>query len=271
VNVKVLQRQTGLVAPAGSRLRVGASRCQAPRSAPVPGRSHTRTLAEFGTAGRDRRTHVAAPEDPPSQSYGGTSGRAPMRRHPGLNPRPIQPPSGLAPAQSGLIRSNPANDKKNKSPRNRVMPLLKKYDQIALNRTKSHQIIPNMAGFFYFFPPSPGFCLRQGVGGEDGGTRRVGMACNRSESKLVEANRSFRFIRKRRPSGHLLPPYVTVVTGCAVTCDGLSICKLFIINTCDGVTAQYPCARQGHETLAPCSFALRRPRLSFTTKGEAKC
>ena len=35
------------------------------------------------------------------------------------------------------------------------------------------------------------------------------------------------------------------VTVCAVTCDGLSFRKLLIINTCDGVTAQNPCARQG--------------------------
>ena len=43
-----------------------------------------------------------------------------------------------------------------------------------------------------------------------------------------------------RQRGHHLPPYVmafvTVVTVCAVTCDGLDFCKLLIINTCYGVT-----------------------------------
>jgi hypothetical protein len=47
------------------------------------------------------------------------------RRRFGLNPRSLQPQSGLAPAQSGLIRPNPTYAKKNKSPRNRVTRLKK--------------------------------------------------------------------------------------------------------------------------------------------------
>ena len=51
-------------------------------------------------------------------------------RRSGLNPRPIQPQSGLNPTQSDPIRPNPTYDKRNKSPRNRVTRLLKKFDQI---------------------------------------------------------------------------------------------------------------------------------------------
>jgi hypothetical protein len=64
--------------------------------------------------------------------------------------QPIQPQSGLNPTQSDPIQPNPTYAKKNKSPRNQVTRLLKKYDQITLNQTKSYQIIPNMTDFFYF-------------------------------------------------------------------------------------------------------------------------
>jgi hypothetical protein len=56
-----------------------------------------------------------------------------------LTSRPIQFRSGLNPTQSDPIQPNPAYDKKI-NPRNRGTQLLKQYDQIALNRTKSHQI-----------------------------------------------------------------------------------------------------------------------------------
>jgi hypothetical protein len=74
----------------------------------------------------------------------------PVLRRSGLNPRPIQPQSGLNPTQSKPIQPNPAYGQKNKSPRNQVTQLLKKDDQIALNHTKSYQIRPD---FFFFLTP----------------------------------------------------------------------------------------------------------------------
>jgi hypothetical protein len=107
MNIEKVQRETVLVAQVSPDSESGLCRG-------FPIRSRRNFARAAGLEGGD----TADLEIGATMSWMSRRSGLALRRF-GLNPRPIQPQSGLAPAQSGLFRPNPTNDKKNKSTESR--------------------------------------------------------------------------------------------------------------------------------------------------------
>jgi hypothetical protein len=118
VNIEKVQRETVLVAQVSPDSESGLC-----RGFPI------RSRRNFARAAGLEAGDTADLEIGATMSWMSRRSGLALRRF-GLNPRPIQPQSGLNPTQSKLIQANPTYDTKNKRPRNQVTRLLNKFDQI---------------------------------------------------------------------------------------------------------------------------------------------